>query len=243
MGVLGDTVENKDKINALKKVVSILEKYDIDYWLEFGTLLGLVREGRFIEHDSDIDIGVKNLEKIKKLEKEFNKENLFFYDGWNLKDLDITNDLFCIEFAEFKKYNDKYAFNWLVRRNIIAKLANTAIYLLKGNPHKFGKTSIDTMNKFIFLTNVPFKNLFIRFFTQLDYLFSNKRMMIFPSIETKKVLFLGINVRIPIKAEQHLLLNYGSNWKTPVKGFVLGGSEFEKRKNGFSICELNNNEN
>ena len=54
------------------------DKYDLKFWLLFGTLLGIYRDGNLIDHDEDIDIGVfhtdeaKLLEALKELlEKEF----------------------------------------------------------------------------------------------------------------------------------------------------------------------------
>lgn len=43
---------------ALKLVLSRLDAAGVTPFLSFGTLLGAVREGRFIEHDTDIDLGV-----------------------------------------------------------------------------------------------------------------------------------------------------------------------------------------
>jgi len=45
-------------LEALNKLHNVLEGQDIEYWLEFGTLLGAVREKGFIAHDLDIDIGL-----------------------------------------------------------------------------------------------------------------------------------------------------------------------------------------
>lgn len=42
----------------LEKLKEALDSNGIDFWLEFGTLLGAYREHGFIKHDCDLDIGV-----------------------------------------------------------------------------------------------------------------------------------------------------------------------------------------
>jgi len=44
---------------GLIKVISILRSKGVNIWLEYGTLLGFIREGWFIEHDYDVDLGMK----------------------------------------------------------------------------------------------------------------------------------------------------------------------------------------
>lgn len=56
-------LENRFKF--LCEVKEILDKYNIEFWLDFGTLLGFVRQGDFLLTDPDIDIGVKREEKEK----------------------------------------------------------------------------------------------------------------------------------------------------------------------------------
>lgn len=42
----------------LHQLVSILESGEIGYWVDSGSLLGIVREGHLLEHDPDIDISI-----------------------------------------------------------------------------------------------------------------------------------------------------------------------------------------
>ena len=51
----------------LKFIIEQFEKNEINYWIDSGTLLGLVRDGKLIEGDNDIDVGVWETE-INKIE-------------------------------------------------------------------------------------------------------------------------------------------------------------------------------
>ena len=51
----------------------LLNENNIQYWVDSGTLLGLVREGKILLNDKDIDIGihVNQLSKINQLKSKF----------------------------------------------------------------------------------------------------------------------------------------------------------------------------
>ena len=60
----------------LKFLVNIFEKYDFDYWLDFGSLIGAYRHGGFIPWDDDIDTSMPrpDFEKfLKVLPKEIDR--------------------------------------------------------------------------------------------------------------------------------------------------------------------------
>tara|TARA_R110002049_G_scaffold306173_5_gene504197 strand:+ start:1654 stop:2238 length:585 start_codon:yes stop_codon:yes gene_type:complete len=92
------TLEGKNTVIAermLKNVVSILNRCDIEYWLEGGTLLGIRRENRLLPWDNDIDVSIHSnqIDKIdsfySQLQKAgyrvktryFNSTNEFFKKG------------------------------------------------------------------------------------------------------------------------------------------------------------------
>ncbi len=50
-----DTEKGIEILNSIKTVMQEMQK---SWFITDGTLLGLVRDGNFIEHDTDIDIGV-----------------------------------------------------------------------------------------------------------------------------------------------------------------------------------------
>lgn len=68
-----------DNVKFFKKVKKLLEDNKIEYWLDFGTLLGAVRHKGFVPWDDDIDIGCfeKDYKKICKILDEAFPNNAY----------------------------------------------------------------------------------------------------------------------------------------------------------------------
>lgn len=63
----------------LEYVDSLFKEINIKYWLDYGTLLGAVREGQLIEYDTDIDLGILESDRGKLISLEDRIENDGFY--------------------------------------------------------------------------------------------------------------------------------------------------------------------
>jgi len=63
----------------LKKTQKALDKLNISFFLSSGTCLGYLREGKFIDHDYDIDIGIFERDYNEKIIDEMKKEGLVLY--------------------------------------------------------------------------------------------------------------------------------------------------------------------
>ena len=76
---------------SLKKLDEICKKYDIKYWIAYGTLLGAVRHKGFIPWDDDLDLGMlrEDYEKLCNVPKEEWGEDCLFCDGYSS---DIRHD-------------------------------------------------------------------------------------------------------------------------------------------------------
>jgi phosphorylcholine metabolism protein LicD len=69
-------------LELMEFVGKVCEKHGLNYWIDFGNLLGAVRHGGFIPWDDDADIGMirKDFIKFEKiLQKEIDEHNLSEY--------------------------------------------------------------------------------------------------------------------------------------------------------------------
>jgi len=102
----------KYRLKHLKETKKLLDKLKIPFFLEAGTCLGAIREGKFIEGDTDIDLGIlaEDIEDVDKFKNEFLKinEDLIVFGKYQLalcKNFDGFRSIIDISF--YHKYLDK----------------------------------------------------------------------------------------------------------------------------------------
>ncbi len=101
--------------SCLEVIKEQLQKEGIVYWIDYGTLLGAIRENDFIEHDFDIDIGVKYDNNNEKIEKAFKNIGIlklkeFILDGVVVEQTYEYNGLTFDIFYYF--YNDNHMWTY-----------------------------------------------------------------------------------------------------------------------------------
>lgn len=98
-------------VHLLDFIVNICEKYQLDYWLDYGTLLGSIRHEGFILWDDDVDIGMtrKDFNKfLQIIDKELVENNL---DDVITINIDKTFNKALLTFIQIKYSPDsKYLF-------------------------------------------------------------------------------------------------------------------------------------
>ena len=70
----------KVELDLLEKFIKVCEKYDLQYFITAGSLLGVIRHGGFIPWDDDIDIGMlrQDYDKLLNIAKKEFKDPYFF---------------------------------------------------------------------------------------------------------------------------------------------------------------------
>lgn len=78
--------------DLLARTARVLERMGIEWWLTDGTLLGFVREGGFIGHDIDVDIGLHARDYSPELVRALKDEGLEIYGRYGEPDdgLELT---------------------------------------------------------------------------------------------------------------------------------------------------------
>lgn len=154
---------NKERAKqVLFDIIDIFEKYNIEYFLFLGTLLGAVREKDFIEGDNDIDIGIldcfwNNPYLYKKVAKDLLKKGLHITsilensvmtivkNGDANKDEEINVDLY---YGHTNHFRDK---------NVIF-LGNTWRMEIP-NGYMYGLSEIDFLGRMVSVPHDPEKFL------------------------------------------------------------------------------------
>ena len=216
---------SKEKVDLnFYQIIKILNKFKIKYWIDQGTLLGIVRDNQLIPWDPDIDIAIWSGSISKEKIKEIMLSNNFILEEKFL----IEDDLLTftkqggrkVDFNFYEviidKNNDKeIAFlNWYIPKNIFCKFIE-ALSMAK---------TYDGRLKYL----VRIFSVFQPLFNGLKIFLINKKIFYRSAgytqplgllKEFKDIIYNDINITVPKKSEEYLSYVYGKNWKIPKKKY------------------------
>ena len=201
-------LNEKDAIRSIKFIDRVFKENNIPYWVDYGTLLGAIRDKKFIPWDTDIEFYMfykKDEDRLRIIEA-IKKEGLKF-----------SVDMSVRQGVTFK-HNDGYihmGFGWF-RRTIGTTILSKICYHL---PKFIRKWFMDFTHRHYSNS----KREFIRPYS------GKKReshkiscmvrswLPIFFCGKLKEVPFYDFKISVPGKAEDLLYFRYGKDWKTPKK--------------------------
>jgi len=230
-------MNEKDAVYALRKVKEALDKADVEFWLDSGTLLGAVRDGKIMPWDSDIDLGGWRQD---------------FYEMRKALQ-NLPEELYVVPKAQ--GVNISYKINDLnVKINItLYRLNNNSATTFYLKPNKSKKMSFirwalknimtliyDKKNAKIIQTNLPcwFLGIFAETFSRMPLRIRNTLiecvkkiknigyLKVFLSIPARffnnltKIEFYGMEFNTPSPVDDYLEYRYGEDWRTPKKDYV-----------------------
>lgn len=173
----------KHGLACLKLFNEIMGIESVEYWTDYGTLLGIYREGKFIEHDFDIDFGIKQKEYNRDIEKRL-----------------IENG--------FKKTREYYAFGQLVEQTWKWNGVLVDIFLYKEEGEKLfayefyqdGETTIQKIDQHTYkCTNLDARAMYVPNIKVMKYDFMGFKINVPEEIETYLIANYGPNFMVPDK--------------------------------------------
>ncbi|MFS2985212.1 LicD family protein [Bacteroides uniformis] len=211
---------------VLSQVIEVLDKNNLLYFIDTGTLLGAVRDKRFIPWDNDIDLAViggdtstTNLLKVSKL-----LYALGFYVTLTKKEIAIcSRDGVNLGIKLYKKQASHYeacmgkVYRHRLFYSINLYLSGEVLYK-KGFSFKYKAISL-----FVKFSQVL--KLKLSCIWQMKLLFWAKydeKTVIIPFEFVDAIIdynFYNIIVKVPNKPERYLAYRYGENWKVPKQDY------------------------
>jgi len=216
-------------VKNLREIKEVFDELGIRYWLDYGTLLGAVREGKIIEWDYNMDLGMLDdhwkrsvfaFHKLKKRGfqvriKDWQIDNNFFERscmlsrfGWNIE---VSPSQVRGKYALWAGILPKNLFSrgltffrsllLFPERPVRSKLLKVVKYRLSLLPSKVKKLFSDVIWSVL------------RRIDRLIIVVIPKHY--YEKLETIK--FYGMTFNVPSDVENYLKYHYGEDWRTPKK--------------------------
>jgi len=226
-------------IEILKEVKDVFDKNGVTFWLDCGSLLGAVRDGKIISWDHDFDLGLR-YDEIDKINKSIDilKEKgfkVYYSDFIDNIDEKVPYGLFkdgCpIGLFVFPLDYDFCGYEMLMPIHKPGKLMDYMIWVISlRNPElkvSHGSAVPLSITKVLtkFCSVLPEKtrekmvDVFSIVYKKID---SYHFIFLIPSDFYKKldtIKYYGMDIKVPSPKEDYLEYRYGEDWRTPQKNF------------------------
>jgi phosphorylcholine metabolism protein LicD len=211
----------------LKWIINLLEEEGINYFIDNGTLLGIIRDGALIKWDKDIDITIlDNYKKINNFIKKMEKTKYHVSKSrFNEK---ITRISICPN-----NFYHKFLYPYIPKKKIEGnRKIDIDILFQKNNffwtPILFSKGSDKRGIIFLYYKLIrgmvrilkkifPNQKFLKKLTRKTDKAFYKQGTVIIPKKYLKKTKKIN-GIRVPENEKEYLNYRYG-NWKKPVKNW------------------------
>lgn len=245
--MLDDESDNIQTLMSLfKDLKEIFDKNNIEFWLIYGALLGIVREGRLLPWDRDIDIAIweRSLPKIESALKEFHDKRItvhFSESGhvsFNQGNKHISAMMFSnhgdvatrCTFTHMHKF--KRTSDGIQLREGVIRLTHTLKYIrwILTNPEFVGdspqfitRNIQDYLLRFSFSMPNSLRLLLKEIIEHIlnigcDFFIEDVPSKYFD--ELSEIEFYDLKVKAPFDKEGYLVHKYGTDWRTPKKDYI-----------------------
>jgi len=217
-----------ENISKLKYIIKILDSAGIKWWIDHGTLLGIIREARLLPWDDDIDISIfkSDLERAWKA-LEGNRHILSSHiikTGRNVKVLSYAKKAKPVDICAYERYDDYYCKKLIefprgrkhptgaLSRAVWRRCRAVEGWLRKTERNLQYKT--DLLNHVRQLLAVLCLNWITRLREKAGIVHSSMVPVNF-FIKFESFRWRGFHLTVPSNPESYLCFRYGDGWQIP----------------------------
>lgn len=217
-----------ENICKLKYIVEILDSAGVKWWIDHGTLLGLVRESRLLPWDDDIDISIflGDLEiAYRALEESKHKlSSHIIKTGRNVKVLSYAKKARPVDICAYRRFHDHYC-KTLIEfprgKDLPAGALRRAIWrrcrAVERRLRRIDR-SLQYKAGLHFYSRQPLAAQYLNRFTRLREKVGIRHSSQIPIeffVQFEIFTWRGLNLNIPANPESYLRHRYGDDWRTP----------------------------
>ena len=226
--------QENNLINLLRATKEVLDKHNIKFWLDAGTVLGFKRNGKFIPWDHDIDLGIW-YEKIPKetvmlVFKELCNKGFGVRINESYMNI-LKKEGFWIDLNFYRLTDNKAIIPLLYPKNFAGRYLSILLLLLSSsrqylNIFNYSRTK-SSIKCFIYkiIINIcliipPFFKKPVIYIVSFIYkkIGAKNITPITPSKYFKNlstIKFYGMELNAPAEIEEYLVSKYGKDWRIP----------------------------
>lgn len=218
-------------IEALREVKEVFDKHGIEFWLDCGTLLGAVRDEKFISWDGDIDLGIWNIQinKLYAASQELRDRRFkVSVRDWEGRTFILTEN--CgIDVYLYRLIDNVATMKWLINKKMIAGQILDYLHRVTSEQRRVvvGSNMPVSVTKILYkIVNALSPHLRRRLADVIWLLYEKTGCVIHLSIPDRyfnklsKIQFYGMEFKVPAETEEYLVYRYGENWKIPNRDYV-----------------------
>tara|TARA_B110000240_G_C13511073_1_gene459418 strand:- start:368 stop:1072 length:705 start_codon:yes stop_codon:yes gene_type:complete len=221
----------KDENDFFKVIIKILTDNKIEYFIDQGSLLGIIRENRILPWEDDLDFGL--------FSDKYTRDqitNIFVSHGFIKQDLDkayksslhfLYNNQRTVDFTFYEKENNFGVSYFPISESIKRRILKLVLLLLQkkyDTPLDLSKPKrlfliLFRIILFPFSFSSIFKDFILKKINQNRRPLKSFKIPLDYIIKTKKITFMETEILIPHKPEDYLVYQYGLNWKKVIKNY------------------------
>tara|TARA_Y100000741_G_scaffold358480_1_gene337702 strand:- start:2701 stop:3405 length:705 start_codon:yes stop_codon:yes gene_type:complete len=221
----------EDENDFFRFVIKILNDNNIKYFIDQGSLLGIIRENRILPWEDDLDFGL--------FSESYDKNqiiDIFVKNGFTRQELDLSyvsslhfiyKNQRTVDFTFYKKENNFGVSYFPVSESFKRRILKLILLLLQKKHYSTLNLSkpkrlfliLFRIILFPFSFSSIFKDFILKKINEDRRTLKRYKIPLDYIDKTKKITFMETEILIPSKPKDYLVYQYGLNWKKVIKNY------------------------